>query len=485
MLLSNLFMEKQFSLSAVLFGFAFYLFLPNLVTDFSNRNLFEKEKLTIEFDTTLNSFLIHPPYVSGVINDSKDPSFKFGIFFKVLNFDAKKKFEIKAISDNQQVVKDENIIIESLNTTFKIKIKPSNVGYANLLITCKNGDEEASITINYAASAFEQESGVSTYWHTGITDASAALAIDNNYMLVADDEKNKLLLYFRNLSGLPIKEFDYSADLNLSDGNQDNFKEVDCEAGVASLKKSGRAYWLGSMSNSETSFKQEPNRNRLFATEMSGVGKDFSIRTLDYTDGLRKAIINYGDAKGFKLSKCGSFGHSSKVDDGFNIEGMCFAPDSCTLYICFRAPILPDSNKSKSLIIPVLNFEKWVDEGHKISKIPFDEPILVDLGERGIRDIIAVSDGTYAIIAGKADDKSNFSIYSWSGKREDAPQETKMFIPKDSKPEALLEFIDGSGNHFLQVLSDNGSTPFFNDGVKGKYLIPEFKKFRDDYLQLN
>jgi hypothetical protein len=239
------------------------------------------------------------------------------------------------------------------------------------------------------------------------------------------------------------------------------------------------------MSNSETSFKQEPNRNRLFATEMSGVGKDFSIRTLDYTDGLRKAIINYGDAKGFKLSKCGSFGHSSKVDDGFNIEGMCFAPDSCTLYICFRAPILPDSNKSKSLIIPVLNFEKWFDEGHKISKIPFDEPILVDLGERGIRDIIAVSDGTYAIIAGKADDKSNFSIYSWSGKREDAPQETKMFIPKDSKPEALLEFIDGSGNHFLQVLSDNGSTPFFNDGVKGKYLIPEFKKFRDDYLQLN
>ena len=56
-----------------------------------------------------------------------------------------------------------------------------------------------------------------TRFHTGSSDASAAIAIDENYMIVGDDEMNKLFVYNRKSPGLPITSFDFNGLLGLTD----------------------------------------------------------------------------------------------------------------------------------------------------------------------------------------------------------------------------------------------------------------------------
>src|SRR4029079_52567 len=98
--------------------------------------------------------------------------------------------------------------------------------------------------INYAASAAPALPDATRY-HTGASDASATIAIDDQYMFIADDETNVLRLYDRNHSGLPLNGFDFSADLNLTD--PDN-PELDLEG---STQMGDRAFWTASFSNSK------------------------------------------------------------------------------------------------------------------------------------------------------------------------------------------------------------------------------------------
>jgi hypothetical protein len=436
----------------------------------------------LSFDYLATTPLLHPPYISGVINDPTDPAATIGIVVSIMEKKdpvGPNNYTLSASSDNQSVVHDNNIIINKATGSATIKIIPSDVGYSNITLTLK-GREEQTLVINYAASLDSYHQAIH-YWHTGISDASAVVSLDSDYMVIGDDEINALFVYNRYHSGLPVAAFSYADLLNLPEGD----KETDCEAGTRSLKYPERTYWSGSMSNGGKSFKIEPNRDCLFQTNISGTGgaTKFSYKGC-YKD-LRRQLIKWGDAHEYNLSAAANGGQSPKKVDGFNVEGIVFAPDSTTLYIGFRAPLVPLANRVNALIAPIQNFETWFNDGHPTGDPVIGAPIELNLGGRGIRDFIHLNNGGYIIIAGSSDEALNGALYTWSGRAADAPVATNNKVVTLLKAESGLE-IDSSGSFTgkVQVISDNGSTIFYNDGISAKFLNPDFKKFRSDIINI-
>ena len=214
-------------------------------------------------------------------------------------------------------------------------------------------------------------------------------------MVVADDEDQIIRLYDRANSGLPVKTFNFTNSLGLSDLSGGVPREVDIEA---STRAGNRIYWLGSHSNASGG-NLRPNRYRLFATDISGTG---AATTLAYTgqyNNLRSDLIAWGDANGFNFTDSAAAGKVPEAAtlDGFNIEGLTFAPDNTTAYVAFRAPQVPTTDRTKALIAPITNFASLVTGTATSASI--GDPIQLDLGGRGIRSIDRNASNQYLIVA--------------------------------------------------------------------------------------
>src|SRR5580765_653559 len=120
-------------------------------------------------------------------------------------------------------------------------------------------------------------------------ESSAAVALDTNYMVVANNEDETLRLYNRfpaSACPAPVYSFNVRPSLNLTSTKP----EDDIEAAARS---GNRIYWLGSHSNSKAG-DLRPNRYRLFATQISGVGTGSPPYSLSYVgryDNLRTDLI--------------------------------------------------------------------------------------------------------------------------------------------------------------------------------------------------
>ncbi|HTB52210.1 MAG TPA: hypothetical protein VK718_05475 [Ferruginibacter sp.] len=458
-------------------------------SSFSNKAIPVKNEgaLTFEFDLTATTPLLKPPYISGVMDDPTDPAATIGFIADVKEngkMIAAKEYTVTAISDNKLVVRDNNILISNADGYVTIKIVPTGFGYSNITLTLTRGKNTSSLVINYASSA-AADTPSNTFWHTGISDASAVVALDSDYMVIADDEINSLLVFHRYESGLPVAAFNYASLSGLTDGGDGNYKEVDCEAGARSFAHPERTYWSGSMSNGGKHLEEKPNRSCLFETEISGTGAHTKFIYKGHYNDLRKQLLQWGDKNGYKLSSSADYGMTPKSVAGFNIEGIVFAPDSTTLYIGFRAPIVPVTNRTKALIAPIQNFESWFNNGDPSGDPVIGKPIELDLGGRGIRDMLRLSNGNYLIIAGSSDEILNAALYTWTGKPADAPVLSNMMDVYALKIESGLEiFNNGQPTGKVQVISDNGSNVFYNDDVQTKFLHTNFKKFRSDIVDI-
>jgi hypothetical protein len=444
--------------------------------------------LQFDFDLAATTPLLHPPYISGVIDDSTDPAATIGFVVDVRennNAVAAGDYTISSTSDNTLIVHNDHITISKADGHAVIKIIPSGFGYSNITLTLTRGNSTSTLVIYYASSA-AADNPSSTFWHTGVSDASAVTALDSDYMVIADDEVNALLVFHRFQSGLPVASFNYQDLCGLTDGDPGNYKEVDCEAGARSFVHPEKVYWSGSMSNGGKHYKEEPNRSCLFETEIYGTGAATKFVYKGHYNDLRKQLIKWGDAHGYKLSSSADYGMTPKSIDGFNIEGMIFGPDSTTMYIGFRAPTVPITNRTKALIAPILNFENWFNNGSPSGDPVIGDPIELNLGRRGIRDMFRLHDGTYVIIAGSSDEILNAALYTWTGKASDAPVLTNTMDVYALKIESGLEILNnGQPTGKVQVISDNGSNIYYNDGSATKYLEPDFKKFRSDIVDLH
>ncbi len=283
-----------------------------------------------------------------------------------------------------------------------------------------------------------------TTMHLESTDASTAVLSGEDFLWLAQDESNELLLYPRNSDSKPTHRYDVTPELALEG------TEIDIEASCRSPQNTNRIYWIGSMSNNKNG-KLRPDRDRLFATDMHGVGAKSRMQFVGYIQWLRQVIIDWGDQHGLALSASAQKGVEPKRVDGFNVEGMEFSPDGKDLWIAFRAPLLGE-NHDQALIVPVLQFEhKFPKEKQSLGK-----PILLDLGGRGFRSIGKNKKGEYLIVAGSPEARDDFALYLWNGVPKSLPQKLKADL-SGLAPEGIVEVpIDMSKDFEVQLLSDFG-----------------------------
>jgi Carboxypeptidase regulatory-like domain/Protein of unknown function (DUF3616) len=448
-------------------------------------------------ENTLSSFINLPAngagFLSGTVGEATDPAQFSGVDLTIADTDTPLgSLVVSAASSNQAVVPNANLNLTGSGANRNLKITPAGVGYSTVTVTVNDGGSSANYVINYAASIPANQTAT-TRWHTGKSDASTALAVDANYMFVGDDEDQGLRLYDRNNSGLPLNIFDFTANLGLTDISGGIPREVDIEA---SAQTANRIFWLGSHSNS-ASGNNRPNRSRILATDLSGSGAGATLAYVGRYDGLKTDLINWDvnnlhglGANFFGLAASAATGVIPEAADGsgFNIEGMVFAPDDATVYIGFRAPIVPANSRTKALLVPVTNVSALVSGNPSAGLAAFGAPIQLNLGGRGIREIKKNSANEYLIAAGDAGATGNFATYSWTGNPAEVPVLRSSNLT-GLNPESIVEIPVGLNSLIpqaavqVQILSDNGDDVYYGDGTIAKELPNnELKKFRSDVV---
>lgn len=425
------------------------------------------------------------PYtVSGTMTDPTDPASTFGINFTINDQQtAVGSLTVSVASSNTVVVPSANVTYTVNGASVNVKIVPADIGYSNISVSVTDGVNTTSYVIYYASSDPSPVlSAPNTFWHTGLSDASDAIAIDDNYYMTGDDELDYINVYSRNQSGLPVVSFDATNLLNLPDPSK---PEVDIEAAAESPKNTGRSYWLGSMSNTKAPYNTAPNRDRLFATHHTGTGAATVITIAGYS-AIKSALVAWGDSYGYNFSASSAAGVDSKGVNGFSAEGMVFGPDSTTLWIGLRAPLVPTATRTNAVLAPILNFEAWFNNGNQTGAPTFGPPIELDLNLNGIRDIIRLSNGTYIIIAGSPlDNAGSNELYKWTGNPADAPVHVTSAGGGNLNMEGAME-VHTAGNLNLtkiQVISDYGANVLYNDANEAKdFTDLNLRKFRSDVL---
>ncbi|MEU9142975.1 hypothetical protein [Streptomyces sp. NPDC048349] len=352
-------------------------------------------------------------------------------------------------------------------------------GYTSLTVEVTGlGGKTASTTLSYAASAPVQNPADARYF-TGSADASAVVDVGGGHVVVADDESNVLRLYDRSRSGAPVRTWDFGSRLGVA-------KEVDIEGAT---RIGDTVYWTGSLGNNKDGAYKAP-RNTVFTTTVSGTGAGTQLAYGRSYKKLREDLVAWdaahGDRYGFAAGTAA--GEAPKQVDGFNVEGLEFAPGSTTTaYLGFRAPLTPAVPGGKALIVPVVNFDQVLAVG---AEAVFGTGIELDLGGLSLRDLRRNAAGQYLILAGSwaADDNSDpYALYQWDGVPGHAPVKRADLPTADPGGwEAVVEVPDLSvPGARVQLVTDSGSADLYGDGVEAKDLAhPEWKKARAAWFTL-
>ncbi|MGO4461262.1 hypothetical protein AB4039_28810, partial [Streptomyces sp. M-16] len=287
----------------------------------------------------------------------------------------------------------------------RLTVQARGQGYADLTLRVTGrGGRTATAVLSYAASA-RTGAAVGTRYLTGSSDASAAVDVGGGYALVADDESNVLRLYDRSRSGAPVRTWDLGPALGAK-------KEADIEAAA---RVGDTVYWTGSLGNNKDG-KYKAERNTVLTTRITGSGAATEVTFTAAYKGLREDLVAWDTANGnrYGFAAGTAAGEAPKQIDGFNVEGLEFAPGSTTTaYLGFRAPLAPAVPGGKALLVPVTNLDRVLAAGEKPV---FGAGIELDLGGLAVRDIRKNAAGQYLILAGSwaADDNSDpYALYQW------------------------------------------------------------------------
>ena len=280
----------------------------------------------------------------------------------------------------------------------------------------------------------------------GAADGSAAVDVGDGYFVGATDEENTLRLYAAK-GGVPSKPLavDIEAAVKKALG-VDKIKECDLE-GAATIGE--LTFWIGSHGrNSDAKEKRE--RQVLFATKLTGKGKDAQLEMADkvYTK-LLDDLKAHPPLAAFNLGKAATLAPKDKA--ALNIESI--AADGDKLWIGFRNPQV---NEDQALLVPLLNPAEVI-KGDGRARL--GEPVFLPLGELGVRDMTKWKDG-FLIIAGDFRDRFEAGIqpsriFFW--KPGSAPKDIGVNLG-DLNPEAILTMGEGDQARIL-ILSDDGKYP--------------------------
>lgn len=263
----------------------------------------------------------------------------------------------------------------------------------------------------------------------GMCDASAAIAIDRDHFVVANDEDNFLRLY-RVGSKQPVARFPL------------NFVEATRESDIEGVAAVGRhLIWIASHGRNKEG-KARPDRQRLFAADIVQ-NNDGSYKLVEYgapyRDLLTRLIASPALAN-YNLSDSAAL--APEAEKGLNIEGL--ATFGRSVLIGFRNP----RPGGKALVIELKNPTELV-EG-RADDVEIGAVSELDLNGRGIRSLEWIpARKAFLLIAGPHDGSGSFALYRWTGPGS-APVELPISFNR-LVPEAL--FVQ---NDSFAVLSDDG-----------------------------
>ena len=316
----------------------------------------------------------------------------------------------------------------------------------------------------------------------GACDASAAVALDENTFVVADDEDNVLRIYSLKSPGMPLAK--YSLD-NFLGVQEDSHSESDIEA---CTRVGNLIYWITSHGRNKKG-KWRNSRYRFFATKVIHQEGKYLLKPEGIAfDNLLSALVSY---VGINLkASVGVIGEDSgkslaPKENGLNIEGLSTNADGSVLYIGLRNPM----SGKQALLIPIENPNSVI---HGKAEPLLGEPVHLKFQSRGIRSIeYSTYHQRYFLVAGDRSDKSSSVLYSWDGIPKSVPKKIKSFL--NLNPEAIAPI---PGHNKIQIFSDDGTVAHrvlqeesFDKLVDGKCACkslkdPKKKSFRSLDLSL-
>ena len=293
--------------------------------------------------------------------------------------------------------------------------------------------------------------------YKGLCNASAAVAIDGDRFLVADDEDKPttfLRLYRSGQPDGPLSDLLLPNDALELDPSED--LEVDIE-GAARI--GDRVYWIGSHSANKEG-KARPNRRRLFATKVTTAGAEVRVEVVNHPyKHLIRDLDEDNRYSGFGLKEAGHL--APKAAGGLSIEGLAATPDG-DLLIGFRNPV----PGGKALIARLKN-PKGVTNGKPAE---FGAPIRLDLNGLGVRSMEwAAAINAYLIVGGLPGEGSGSRLFRWSGDPGQGPEPVPGVDLTSLNPEAL--YVE---DRTASVLSDDGRRTF--DGRERDCAAPGVSK---------
>ncbi len=298
--------------------------------------------------------------------------------------------------------------------------------------------------------------------YNGMCDASGGVSLTDDLFVVADDETNALRIYSRKKGGMPLSEIPLDKFLQVDRKNPEGDIEAAAQAGDV-------IYWISSHGRNKNGHARE-SRDRLFATRIIKGQEHPTLEAFGRPyRSLLADLVAAPQLKQFDLADAAM--RAPKEFGALNIEGLAAGPDN-SLLIGFRNP-LPHG---RALIVPLLNPMEVV-EGRARARL--GEPILVDLGGSGIRDMISIHD-TFYILAGGAGVGGHSKLFEWNGKNENA-EDLGVLRPHGGNPEALLTMP--GHRHELWMLTDEG-TRTQKSGTECKELPPTKRSFRGFVIKL-
>ena len=320
---------------------------------------------------------------------------------------------------------------------------------------------------------------------SGSSDASTAIALDADWMVVGDDEANVLRVYPR-AGGAAVKEWSFGTQLGIGTS------ELDLEA---STRIGNRLYFTGSHSNKKDG-SEANNREHLFAVDVSGTGAATTFTYVAEYGGLEQALAVWdtsnAHSKGanyFGLAASSAGGVVPEASNGFSIEGLA-ATGSGQLLLGFRAPQANAAQRTKALLIPLTNPAAVLTGANPI----FGAPIELDLGGRGVRSIERADDGKFLIVAGPAGaatftaSSSNFVLYVWDGASTTAQRLDNALDPLLASTggsfETLVSPASTAAGTRVQLLQDNGDTVWPGRTKPSKDLQPADQQFVGNWITL-
>lgn len=320
--------------------------------------------------------------------------------------------------------------------------------------------------------------------YTGMADASAAIALSDDTFVVASDEslfvpvnrsKGENVLFVYRV-GEPRPLYTISLERAVPSGTKNN--ELDIE-GAARIGE--RIYWIASHGHNRDG-EMRPDRYNFFATDISKNGKVTLAggnRPLLSYKNLLADLINDTKYERFELSKL----HRSRIapkEGGVNIEGLAATPNG-HLLIGFRSPVI----KGMALIAPLTNPNEVVTQAKKAI---FDQPIEMDLGGLGIRDIVfRPKQRDFLIIGGPVSEIGTSYLFRWNGEVSASgiavPQRLDEIDLSGLIPEAIIVYPNSES---VQILSDDGSLKIPTGGskaVENKSLTDRQRSFRSIWVK--